>query len=116
MRRDIHPQPYEGEILQLAAYCLLVEERFGKPVRRGQLLYQNRSLEVNQNTAWHREVDGDVGVVPAVYDPTLQQPAVAWGQFPEKGAKSVTSRGSHWGRFSDHHDDTLTRRAERNCV
>jgi CRISPR/Cas system-associated exonuclease Cas4 (RecB family) len=24
----------------------LVEERFGKPVRRGQLLYQNRSLEV----------------------------------------------------------------------
>ena len=37
---------YEGEILQLAAYCLLVEERFGKPVRRGQLLYQNRSLEV----------------------------------------------------------------------
>ena len=38
--------PYEGEILQLAAYCLLVEERFGKPVRRGQLLFQNRSLEV----------------------------------------------------------------------
>ena len=28
---------YEGEILQLAAYCLLVEERFGKPVRRGHL-------------------------------------------------------------------------------
>jgi len=38
--------PYEGEILQLAAYCLLVEERFGKPVRRGQLLYQNRSVDV----------------------------------------------------------------------
>jgi CRISPR-associated exonuclease Cas4 len=37
---------YEGEILQLAAYCLLVEVRFGKPVRRGQLLYQNRSLEI----------------------------------------------------------------------
>jgi CRISPR-associated exonuclease Cas4 len=37
---------YEGEILQLAAYCLLVEERFGKPVRRGQLLFENRSLEV----------------------------------------------------------------------
>jgi len=38
--------PYEGEILQLAAYCLPVEERFGKPVLRGQLLYQNRSMEV----------------------------------------------------------------------
>ena len=37
---------YEGEILQLAAYCLLVEERFGKPVRSGKILYQNRSLEV----------------------------------------------------------------------
>ena len=37
---------YEGEILQLAAYCLLVEERFGKPVRRGKILYQNRSLEI----------------------------------------------------------------------
>ena len=35
-----------GEILQLAAYCLLVEGRFGKPVRRGQLLYQNRSMDV----------------------------------------------------------------------
>ena len=39
-------EAYEGEILQLAAYCLLVEERFGKPVRRGQLLYQNRSLKI----------------------------------------------------------------------
>jgi CRISPR-associated exonuclease Cas4 len=37
---------YEGEILQLAAHCLLVEERFGKAVRRGQLMYQNRSLEI----------------------------------------------------------------------
>ena len=37
---------HEGEILQLAAYCLLVEERFGKRVQRGQLLYQNRSVEI----------------------------------------------------------------------
>ena len=45
-RRISAPRAYEGEILQLAAYCLLVEERFGKPVHRGQLLYQNRSLEI----------------------------------------------------------------------
>ena len=45
-RRISAPAAYEGEILQLAAYCLLVEERFGKPVHRGQLLYQNRSLEI----------------------------------------------------------------------
>jgi CRISPR-associated exonuclease Cas4 len=37
---------HEGEILQLAAYCLLAEERYGTPVRRGQILYSNRSVEV----------------------------------------------------------------------
>ena len=37
---------YEGEILQLAAYCLLVEEHFGRPVLSGRLLCQNRSLDV----------------------------------------------------------------------
>jgi CRISPR-associated exonuclease Cas4 len=38
--------PYEGEVLQLAAYCLLVEERFGQPVIRGELAYPNGSREV----------------------------------------------------------------------
>jgi CRISPR-associated exonuclease Cas4 len=37
---------YEGEILQLAAYCLLVEEHYGRSVLSGRLLYQNRSLDV----------------------------------------------------------------------
>jgi CRISPR-associated exonuclease Cas4 len=37
---------YEGEILQLAAYCLLVEEHYGRSVFTGRLLYQNRSLDV----------------------------------------------------------------------
>jgi CRISPR-associated exonuclease Cas4 len=41
---------YEGELLQLAAYCLLVEERFGKPVRRGRILFQNRSMEIPFDT------------------------------------------------------------------
>jgi len=36
---------HEGELLQLAAYCLLVEEHFGKPVHREQLQYANRTLE-----------------------------------------------------------------------
>jgi CRISPR-associated exonuclease Cas4 len=38
--------PHEGELLQLAAYCLLVEERFGKPVVHGCLQYLNRSVEI----------------------------------------------------------------------
>jgi hypothetical protein len=51
---------------------------------------------VRQNIARHPEVNGDVAVTPAVYDPALQQRAVAWVQFSEKGAKSVTSHGLHW--------------------
>jgi CRISPR-associated exonuclease Cas4 len=37
---------YDSERLQLAAYCLLVEERFRQPVRRGRLQYQNGSLDI----------------------------------------------------------------------
>ena len=37
---------YEGEILQLAAYCLLVEAHYGRPVLFWRLLYQNRSVDV----------------------------------------------------------------------
>ena len=52
---------YEGEILQLAAYCLLVEERFGKPVRRGHLLYLNRSLEIAFDDQLRRRLFGALG-------------------------------------------------------
>jgi CRISPR-associated exonuclease Cas4 len=44
--RSIKGRPFEGEILQLAAYGLLIEERFGKPVRRGVLQYQNASVDI----------------------------------------------------------------------
>jgi len=38
--------PYDGERLQLAAYCLLLEEHSGRPVRRGRLEYRNRTLDI----------------------------------------------------------------------
>ena len=38
--------PYGGELLQLAAYCLLVEERYQTKVTRGRLQYLNRSIDV----------------------------------------------------------------------
>lgn len=38
--------PYEGERLQLAAYCLLLEEQTGQPVRRGRLEYRNRAIDI----------------------------------------------------------------------
>jgi CRISPR-associated exonuclease Cas4 len=37
---------YDSERLQLAAYCLLVEERYGRPVRHGRLQYPNGSLDI----------------------------------------------------------------------
>jgi CRISPR-associated exonuclease Cas4 len=44
--RYLKGKPFEGETLQLAAYGLLIEERFGTPVRRGVLQYQNASVDV----------------------------------------------------------------------
>ena len=50
---------------------------------------------VRQDPAWHPEVNGDVGVTPAVYDPALQQSPVVCPQIPEEVAESVTSHGLH---------------------
>ena len=52
---------------------------------------------VRQNIARHSEVDGDIGITPAVYNPALQQDAVVCGHILEEDAKSVTSHGLHWG-------------------
>jgi len=38
--------PYEGDVLQLAAYCLLVEEALGRRPPHGLLRYAERSWEV----------------------------------------------------------------------
>lgn len=38
--------PYDSERLRLAAYCLLLEEATGRPVRRGRLEYRNRTLDI----------------------------------------------------------------------
>ncbi|HWM65720.1 MAG TPA: Dna2/Cas4 domain-containing protein [Steroidobacteraceae bacterium] len=41
-----HSGPHDSERLQLGAYCLLVEERQGRPVSRGRLQYQNTTLDI----------------------------------------------------------------------
>jgi hypothetical protein len=66
-------------------------------LRRPPQIRPQPTHPVRQNTAWHTEVNGDVGVMPAVYYQALQQPAVVCPQIPEEGAESVTTRGSHWG-------------------
>jgi CRISPR-associated exonuclease Cas4 len=45
---------YDSERLQLAAYCLLLEEHTGQPVRRGRLEYRNRTLDIAFDDALRR--------------------------------------------------------------
>ena len=50
--RDLDARgPYDGERLQLAAYCLLLEEHTGQPVRRGRLQYRNRDIDIPFDSA-----------------------------------------------------------------
>jgi CRISPR-associated exonuclease Cas4 len=50
--RDVDARgPYDGERLQLATYCLLLEEEIGTPVRRGRLEYRNRTLDIPFDSA-----------------------------------------------------------------
>ena len=51
---------------------------------------------VRQNIVWHPEVNGDIGVLPVLYDPAVQHLAVVVGQIPEEDAASVTTHGLHW--------------------
>jgi CRISPR-associated exonuclease Cas4 len=45
-RAVVNHRPYEGELLQLAAYCVLAEERFGHEVKVGRLQYPNETIDV----------------------------------------------------------------------
>lgn len=38
--------PYEGEVAQVVAYCLLVEDVFGEPVPHGILQFADREVRV----------------------------------------------------------------------
>jgi CRISPR-associated exonuclease Cas4 len=49
-------QPYRAHVLQLAAYCLLVEEREGRSPAYGILKYQDRAFEVDYTPALRSEL------------------------------------------------------------
>jgi CRISPR-associated exonuclease Cas4 len=40
-------EPYEGDLLQLVAYCVLVEETYGHPPPYGLLCYRDQTFEVS---------------------------------------------------------------------
>jgi len=45
------PAPYEGDILQLAAYCLLAEEEYGQAPRYGYLKYRQQLFRIEYTAA-----------------------------------------------------------------
>ncbi len=49
-------QPYEAHLLQLAAYCLLVEEQEGHSPPHALLKYDDRAFEVDYTPALRREL------------------------------------------------------------
>lgn len=48
--------PYEGDILQLAAYCLLVEETHGRRPRYGYLKYQRALFRIDYTADLRRRL------------------------------------------------------------
>jgi CRISPR-associated exonuclease Cas4 len=50
------PQPYQAHVLQLAAYCLLVEEQEGRTPPYGILKYDDRAFEVDYTSALRVEL------------------------------------------------------------
>jgi CRISPR-associated exonuclease Cas4 len=50
------PQPYPAHILQLAAYCLLVEEQEGRAPAYGLLTYGNRAFEIDYTSSLRAEL------------------------------------------------------------
>ena len=49
-------EPYDGHVLQLAAYCLLVEEEFGVRPPHGLLRYADATLEIPYDAALRRRL------------------------------------------------------------
>jgi len=49
-------EPYEGDVLQLAAYCLLVEEDYGQRARYGYLKYRRAVFRIDYTGSLHRRL------------------------------------------------------------
>jgi CRISPR-associated exonuclease Cas4 len=53
-------QPYEGDVLQLAAYCLLVEDEYGQHPQHGYLKYAHRVFRVAFTENLHNRLLGQL--------------------------------------------------------
>jgi len=52
----VAPQPYEGDILQVAAYCLLVEESYGRRPRHGYLKYRQDVFRIDYSDSLQHQL------------------------------------------------------------
>ncbi len=50
------PQPYLAHVLQLAAYCLLVEEQEGRAPPHGVLKYRDKAFEIDYTPTLRSEL------------------------------------------------------------
>ena len=57
------PQPYPAHVLQLAAYCLLVEEQEGRAPAYGILKYGDRAFEVDYTASLRNELLHTIDVI-----------------------------------------------------
>jgi CRISPR-associated exonuclease Cas4 len=56
-------QPYEGDLLQLGAYCMLLEEDRGRAPPHGYLCYRNRSFRLAYSAGVKRQVHEQLQVM-----------------------------------------------------
>lgn len=73
------PAPYHSHVLQLGAYCLLVEETYGRPAY-GVIRYPERAFRVEYTPELRAEVLQTLDAMRAMLDQTTPP------QFPERRA------------------------------
>jgi CRISPR-associated exonuclease Cas4 len=50
-------EPHQGDLMQLAAYFLIIEEVYGKKPPYGKLVYENKTFKVRNTRALRNELD-----------------------------------------------------------
>jgi CRISPR-associated exonuclease Cas4 len=77
-------QPYAAHVLQLAAYCLLVEEQEGRAPRYGILKYEDQAFEVDYTSSLRAELLGTLDAIRSdlsrhEVDRSHRDPGRCWG-------------------------------------
>lgn len=72
-------EPYEGHIMQLAAYCLLVERRYGRRPRYGIIQYKDRAFAIDYTEALEEMLIDLIGDMrDDLYEPDVPRSHEDW--------------------------------------